>query len=89
MARDIKQRCARCGKAISDWHYVNNKPVCIDDRLCYRRPNRKYRKQKSKNKVLKSHRNCSLISVNHLPNLASSANALPTFPLLKQNRNNS
>lgn len=34
MARDIKQRCARCGKAISDWHY------------------RKYRKQKSKNKVL-------------------------------------
>ena len=52
MARDIKQRCARCGKAISDWHYVNNKPVCIDDRLCYRRQNRKYRKQKSKNKVL-------------------------------------
>ena len=46
MARDIKQRCARCGKAISDWHYVNNKPVCIDDRLCYRRQNRKYRKQK-------------------------------------------
>lgn len=52
MARDIKQRCAGCGKAISDWHYVNNKPVCIDDRLCYRRQNRKYRKQKSKNKVL-------------------------------------
>lgn len=43
MARDIKQRCARCGKAISDWHYVNNKPVWIDDRLCYRQ---------SKNKVL-------------------------------------
>ena len=73
MARDIKQRCARCGKAISDWHYVNNKPVCIDDRLCYRRPNRKYRKQKSKNKVLARVKSRS-VSYTHL--------TLPTNTLL-------
>lgn len=51
MALDPK-RCSRCGKSISDWHYVNNKPVCTDDRLCYHRPRNKFKKPKSKSNVL-------------------------------------
>lgn len=27
--------CARCGKKIYLWHYVNGLPMCTDDRLCY------------------------------------------------------
>ncbi len=50
--RQRRLRCTRCGKLIFEWHYVNNRPVCVDDRLCYCRPNRKHRKQKSKTKVL-------------------------------------
>ena len=46
-------RCTRCGKPIHYWHYVNNRPVCADDRSCVPKPriiNR--RRGKSKLKVL-------------------------------------
>lgn len=35
--RQRRLRCTRCGKLICEWHYVNNRPVCVDDRLCYYR----------------------------------------------------
>lgn len=46
------KRCYKCGKNLFNWHYVNNKPVCVDDRLCYQRPKKKYQKHKSKKQVL-------------------------------------
>lgn len=48
---DKIKRCFRCGKIIIGCHYVNNKPVCADDRLCYHRPNNRYRRRKSKPKA--------------------------------------
>lgn len=27
--------CARCGKVIGHWQWVNGYPVCADDRECY------------------------------------------------------
>lgn len=28
--------CDRCGKTTDHWHYVYGKPVCADDRTCYK-----------------------------------------------------
>lgn len=30
--------CARCGKKINYYHFVNGLPMCADDRLCYPKP---------------------------------------------------
>ncbi len=38
--------CARCGKKINYYHYINGKSVCADDRLCYLHLNKKSRKFK-------------------------------------------
>lgn len=29
--------CARCGKKIYLWHYVNGLPMCCDDRMCWQK----------------------------------------------------
>lgn len=43
--------CARCGKQIYLWHYVNGLPVCVDDRLCWPKQATKREKRLYKNKL--------------------------------------
>ncbi len=42
--------CARCGKKIYLWHYVNGLPMCCDDRMCWQKQSTRRNKCLDKNR---------------------------------------
>lgn len=45
------KRCARCGRVLEDWQWVNGYPVCADDRNCWPKQPTRVMKTLKRNKL--------------------------------------